>query len=156
VLSGVYNGHLDEDTGQLRACLNVVVCTVALQVLEKPLRVHDALLYERDEEGALLIERKDAGRMYHDGLPLGDHKRDIRVVDGRIAGPGNEPDGMDIDTGCTAADFEAGDQVLAWWWGLWWRATVQHVSVARDRLQIRWAWSNKTTGGYLPRLVRRL
>lgn len=50
----------------------------------------------------------------------------------------------------------AGDHVLAYWWGRWWRGKVHRVALRDSSLTIRFEWSNKDVSGYKPRCVHKL
>jgi len=105
---------------------------------------------------ARAAERK-VPRLMHDGLPLGNPNIDIRIVDGKVMGPGDpEPDAvaLGVSTGRDSRDFAVGDRVLAWWWSLWWFATVAYVSTERNYVNLRWEWNHAVVKYYRPHLVR--
>lgn len=84
----------------------------------------------------------------------------------------SEPSDDHIDTGFRLTDFEkgkidvvtacslsvdcVGNRVLAFWWGLWWRAKVHAVSRRNETLTVRFDWSGNTHAGYKPRCVHKL
>lgn len=125
VLGGKYRGRVSKDSERLTNLINVVMCTVALQVSARPLRFHRALLDDgamdqaRDAGAEMAHEERAAARDLHDGLPLANPAIDIRIVGASVAGPGPEPDPDSVDTGYRARDFAIGQRVLVWWWGLW-------------------------------------
>lgn len=98
-------------------------------------------------------EKRNWRRQYRRNRPLGE-LRDIRHDGAELMrGLGREPDDRRIDTGHAVDDFRAGDVVLAYWWGLWWKARVQYVARQRRSLTLRWEFNGKTTSGYPARLV---
>jgi hypothetical protein len=138
--------------------LLAVAGIVSLQISHSALRVHDSLL--DDEEVKVAAEAGDAKRRTEiealgPGYPVGDPHTDIVFIDGEPYGRegDEEPDNGHIDTGHRLEEFAPGDAVWAWWWDLWWQATVQHVAARKGTLTIRWAWSHSVTSGYAPRLV---
>lgn len=50
----------------------------------------------------------------------------------------------------------AGDIVLAFWWGLWWRGKIHNVARRTETLTVRFDWSGNTHSGYKPRCVHKL
>ena len=80
---------------------------------------------------------------------MGDPERDLRGA----AGCGPEPSDEEVDTGYRFGDFERGELVLVWYWGLWWRATVEYCAVRAQQIHIRWHWSNAVCKNYKPRLM---
>ena len=87
------------------------------------------------------------------GLEMGDPHRDVRISGDGVAGPGDEPENDDVNSGQSARDFDVGETVIAWWWGLHWKATVKYRSKRADTLTLRWHWSGAVTKHYLARLV---
>lgn len=159
ILGGKYRGQLKKDGGFLDHCLCIIATTVALRTLKNPLKsmesivpgaVAAAIPREIAEEKKALLEGR--GREFVEGKPIGT-PFDLTVVDGAVRGIGEEPSNRGIDSGCTIADFKAGDRVLIWWWNLYWRGKVQYVAKTTNTLNVRWDYDNQVTTGYLPRLV---
>jgi len=111
-----YRGQLSKDNGRVAAVLTIVTAIVQLQTKARPLRVHEPMLGEEDEEAveekAAELRAAGAIREMVDGLPIG-KAADIRILpDGSVRGPGDdgddEPDSRAIDTYRRASDFVAG------------------------------------------------
>jgi hypothetical protein len=158
VISGKYRGNLMQDNGLLQALNGICVALVILQVRQTPLRVHEPLLDSDDEEEAMdavaARRREELENLPFDHNLLGDPYVDLQQDDeGHIFGHGDEPDNDDINTFCSIDDFSAGQAVWAWFWGRFYRATIQRVALRQRTLQIRWNWSHSVTSGYEPRLV---
>lgn len=177
-----YRGRLDQDNGRLKALCTIITCIVQQQVIDSPLRLHEELLDEAEldlvDEAAEALVHLLPGREVINGMEIGT-AADIRAMpDGTVRGPkaddeDNEPDSAMIDTLRTVDDFRAGliiphcslqsitifanagDEVLVWWWGIWWRALVRYVAHRKQTLTVQWMWSKKTTSNYLPRLVQK-
>ncbi len=163
VLASVYRGQIHKDNGKLECIVSIISGILVLQVRARPLRRHLALLDAEDDKqfAEEADARRDAdekrGRLFVDGFPIGDDKKDILVgADGSIVGSGAEPDDSFVDSGFAFSDFAVGDRVLVYWWGLWWSARVQYVAVRAQTITFRWEWSNNVTKGWPSRLVHRL
>ncbi len=103
-----------------------------------------------------MSEEKKRGRVFLNGLPFGDAKRDVRDELGNVAGVGEEPDGLLVDSRHGLGDFSVGDRILIWWWDLWWNGKVHRIAKRAGALTVRWDWSGNVTNGYEPRLVHKL
>ena len=143
----------------------VIAGLTVLQFQEKPLR-SDVLLPEIDDEDNRVplgdaVDFADYKRMWrlpasHSHLKLGDPDCDITLEDGKVTGPGDPPTANEensVNTGCSVADFQVGDQVLGWWWRRWWPTKVQYLSKRNQTLTLRWEWDCSVTSGFRPGLV---
>jgi hypothetical protein len=158
VISSRYRGHLQKDNGLLEAINGVCVCIVLLQIKTTPLRIHRPLVDAEDEPeiaaDAVRLRRDALAALPFEAHLLGDPWADLIMFDdGAVAGHGEEPDNDDVNTFCSVVDFRAGQQVYAWFWGKFYRASVQYVAVRKQTITIRWNWSHHVTAGYLPRLL---
>jgi hypothetical protein len=155
ILGLKFRGQLMKNGWSFLQQANTIISgIVAIQIQRKPLRVHNPLLSddEKREAEAAAAER-EAKEVPPAGLPVGDPWTDLVLhPDGSVEGHGDEPDGSIVDSGYDAEDFQAGQKVFVWFWGLWYRATIQYIT-KKGKLAIRWAWSRQVTSGYLPRLV---
>jgi len=149
-----FRGQIDKSWRFLKDVNSIIVAIIALQVAHRPLRVHSPLIdAEEKEAGAGELAAREAAEPLPPGVVLGDPYDDLVLFgDGVVEGKGLEPDNDDVDSGCQAADFRVGQKVFAWFWGLWYRATVHYIA-KRGTLHLRWAWSHQVTTNYLPRLV---
>jgi len=161
MIGQIYRGQVSRHPQLLQNAVDVIMCTVIMQIARSPLRVHHDLL---GNEGLALARKKaaenaaaerKAPRDYHNALPLGNHRVDLQGVDGKMVGPGAEPDpiALGVDTGNRASDFAKGERVLCWWWGLWWYCRVRFVSTFANELTVRWEWSSNETKHFRPDLV---
>jgi hypothetical protein len=169
VAGGKYRGRLAKDIGFLQDVIDVIAGIVYLQVSERPLRHHIDFFDEADEE--IFAAIAPPAREVIDGYRIGTVRDISRLDDGTLAGPGDEPSDRAVNTGCTLGTFQkglplsrravsrllsAGDPVLIWWWGLFWRGTVLYVDKRESTLHVKFDWSGKTCSGYNPRLVYKL
>jgi len=164
-----YRGQLHRDNGKLEAILTIITCIIQMQVMASPLRQHDDILAvagvdDLVDAAAGDVRAADAVREVVNGMEIG-RAGDVRrvVVDGReeFRGPrandeDDEPRNEHIDTGFEDHDFTVGDRVFVWWWTLWWRASILHVSRTRHTVTVRWDWNNARCSGYEPRLIMTL
>lgn len=165
ILYGTYKGKAWTDQGYSRILeiTDCIMSIIALKAHHSPLkRVEPAtnLINEKDLEAtrrALLA----APRAHYDGLPLGDVNRDVVFSEGKdgkltATGRGPEPPDEPIDTGLQHTDFKKGDRVLAYWWGLWWFATVHYVRKTDKSLKLKFDFEKHVVDHYKPRVVRHL
>jgi hypothetical protein len=140
--------------------IKIISAILVLQIRKSPLRRHDEVpLIGPAEMDAIDAAAEEAAaadapaRVILNGLEMGDPLHDIRIVGDGVAGPGEEPSNEAVDSAKEARDFDVGETVIAWWWGLHWKATVKYRSKRSDTLTLRWHWSGATTPHYLARLV---
>jgi len=144
----------------LQDMVYIVVGLIVLQTRRRPLKDVSARLDEGefkvidDAVDTFLKADRDGDRRFHEGLPLGVPDRDIVCEGDTVRGVGDEPSNNTVNTGFTKANFKVGQNVLVWWWGLWWHATVFEKPVRAPTLTIRWDWSGNKQRAYLPRLIR--
>lgn len=105
ILSARYRGQLDKDNGLLHAIVTVILGLQIWATQAKPLRVHTPLL---DENELDVVDEKaaefESPREFIAGMAIGRYQ-DLRLVRGRVKGPGDEPDDSDINSGNCARDF---------------------------------------------------
>ena len=163
ILSGKNRARLIADSvhGRLESAVRVITCIIQLQTLHTPIRNLVDMLVPAEVE---IIEAKaDVLRAYREvvnGCAIG-KPVDIREAGGTVRGPridehDSEPSDEDINTAMIATDFEIGEEVLVWWWTLWWRAKIHFISARKNEVTVYWLWSKKTTSNYLPRLIQKL
>jgi hypothetical protein len=160
ILSGRYRGRLHLEGNLLSDVIKIISAILVLQIRKSPLRRHDEVpLIGPAEMDAIDAAAEEAAaadapaRVILNGLEMGDPLHDIRIVGDGVAGPGEEPSNEAVDSAKEARDFDVGETVIAWWWGLHWKATVKYRSKRSDTLTLRWHWSGATTPHYLARLV---
>jgi len=163
-MSQRYRGRLPQDVDFLQGIVDVCINTVALQILKSPLRdLQSPSLLSSAAIAAEADKVVNAGpiqdeaffiREFKYGLPLGDPREDMRVLpSGEVTGQGDEPSSENINSGYSILDFTPKMKVLAWWWGYWWKATVQNVRHSAGTLDVRWQHGHKVTSGFLPQYV---
>ena len=100
--------------------------------------------------------RPDARRLFFHGLPLGIVDVDVTTqeIDGKevYVGHGPEPSNRWVNSRMRADQFDVGQEVVVWWWGVWWFATVRRITRS-GRLALRFNWNKKEVSKFLPRLI---
>lgn len=151
ILGDIYRGRLSSPSMErLGAALDLIVGLVVLQTTIVPLKNTARSLVE----GVIFVDL--APREYLYGLPVGRSTDQIIGEDGIARGLGPCPDSRPINTRCTWARFKAGDRVLVWWWGLWWRATISYKRLRSETLDLKFDHEILVTKNYSPRFVRPL
>lgn len=185
MLSHRYQRQLNTRLGPLRlkSMAQIIGGILAIRIDLSPLRTHrDLLTMDINADNDHLVREQlqwdtdldtqrlsISGRVHPElkvGVPQIDIARDpIISIDEHghpfeeIVGVTPRPTAAEsdaINTHWRAEDFKKGERVWAWWWHLWWPATVVRVHAATNVLTIRWRYNHECSTGFRPSWVHKV
>lgn len=149
ILGEIYRGRMNASSmDRLGAALDVIVGLVIIQTTAHPLKDVSRSLVEDAVFGDL------PPREVLHGLSIGRSTDQVIGDDGVARGLGPCPDSRSVNTRCTWNQFSAGDRILAWWWGLWWRGTISYKRIRDKTLDLKFDHEQVVTTHYSPRFIR--
>lgn len=164
ILNGKNRARLRADSAnrRLESAVRVITAIIQLQILHSPIRTFVDMLVPAEVD--IIEAQADVIRNFREvinGCVIGKVSDLREMPDGSMRGPiadefDTDPSNLGIDTGMIASDFRNGEEVLVWWWNLWWRAKIKYVAARKNRVTVTFDWSKKSISNYFARLVQKM